>query len=208
MKRRLEPGSSGLQVGPSASFSLLSSAVLCLLWITAALASGGSAAEGEEGPNWFNFMWRLLNFLVMVGLLYWLLAKKVREFLFERRSKISSTLAEAVTSREAAQKKFQEYSEKLDKATEEIKQIGEMIKSQGLAEKERLIEEARRAAEKMKDDVQARMEQEFTTASQHLKVEAVRLSAQMAAELLKRRVTAADHDAMVKDYIEKVGRQE
>jgi F-type H+-transporting ATPase subunit b len=215
MKNRREPGLSGMQDGEVASgrrnaiklnvlISFISCAALCLLRATAALASGGGSTEGNEGPNWFDFAWRLFNFLVMIGLLYWLLAKKVKEFLFERRNKIQVALAEAVTSREAAQKKFQEYSEKLDKATEEIDQIGEMIRSQGLAEKERLIEEARREAEKMRDEVQARMEQEFTTASQHLRIEAVRLSAQMAGELLKRHVTAADHDAMVKDYIEKV----
>jgi F-type H+-transporting ATPase subunit b len=219
MKERLAPGLSGMQGGDSATgwrnsvtrqvlISIISCTAVCLFWITAAVASGGGSAEGKEGPNWFDFSWRLFNFLVMVGLLYWLLAKKAKEFFFERRDKIKIALAEAVTSREAAQKKFQEYSEKLDKATEEIDQISEMIKAQGLAEKERIINEARKAAGKMREDVQVRMEQEFTAASQHLRVEAVRLSAQMAGELLKRHVTAADHDAIVKDYIEKAVRQE
>lgn len=217
MKSRREHGRYGVQDGEIASerrnavnlkmvISLISCAAVCLFCLTAAVASGGGQ-EGHAGPNWFDFLWRLFNFLIMIGLLYWLLAGKMKEFLSERRNKIQIALAEAVTSREAAQKKFQEYSEKLDKATEEIDQIGEMIRSQGLAEKERLIEEARKAAGKMRDDVQARMEQEFTAASQHLRVEAVRLSTQMAGELLKRQVTAADHDAMVKDYIEKVVKQ-
>jgi len=182
--------------------------ILCLMpflfWLTAAYASGGEKREGQEGPNWSNFFWRSINFLVLGGGLYWLLAKKVKEFFAGRRDGIRTALAEAEITREAAEKKFWEYAAKLDKATEEIEQIGEMIKSQGLAEKERIISEARKAAEKMKEDTQTRIEQEFNKASQQLRSEAVRLSTQMAEELLKKHIQAADHEAMVKDYIAKV----
>ena len=109
-----------------------------------------------------------------------------------------------MVAREVAEKKFQEYSEKLDKATGEIEQIKEMIKSQGLSEKTRIIEDARKAAEKIKEDTRLRMEQEFNKASQRLRVEAVRLSAQMAEELLRKHIRTADHEAMVNDSIEKV----
>lgn len=176
----------------------------CILWFTAAYASGGGETGGQEGPNWSNFFWRSINFLVLGGVLYWLLAKKAKAFFTGRRDGIRSALAEAEIAREAEEKKFREYSAKLDKATEEIEQIGEMIRSQGLSEKERIIAEARKAAEKMKEDTQTRIEQEFAKASQQLRSEAVRLSAQMAEELLQKHIQAADHEAMVEDYIAKV----
>jgi F-type H+-transporting ATPase subunit b len=178
--------------------------MICIFWLTAAYASGGSGTDGKEGPNWLDFIWRLFNFLALIGILYWLLAKKVKEFFAGRHEGIKTALAEAVTAREAAEKKFQEYSAKLDKATMEIEEISEMIKSQGLAEKARIIEDARKTAEKMKEDTQGRMEQEFNKASQQLRIEAVRLSTQMAEELLRKHIQTADHEAMVKDYIEKV----
>jgi F-type H+-transporting ATPase subunit b len=37
-----------------------------------------------------------------------------------------------------------------------------------------------------------------------LRTEAVKLSVEMAEELLKRNITPADHDIMVKDYLDKV----
>jgi F-type H+-transporting ATPase subunit b len=113
-------------------------------------------------------------------------------------------LAEAAAAREAAEKKFQEYATKLDKATGEIEQISEMIRSQGFSEKERIVAEARKAAEKMKEDTQTRMEQELKKASQQLRSETVRLSTQMAEELLRKHIQATDHQAMVEDYIAKV----
>lgn len=173
-------------------------------WLAAACAFAGGAEAGKEGPNWFDFGWRLFNFLVLIGLLYWLLAKKIRGFLSSRREGIRTALADAEAAQQAAQQKFQEYEEKLAKATGEIEQIGAAIRAQGQAEKVRLIEEARKAAEKMREDTQARMEQEFHRASGELKTEAIRLAAQMAEELLKKQIRSEDHDAIVKDYIEKV----
>jgi F-type H+-transporting ATPase subunit b len=172
-----------------------------LLTLTTASASGGGGSH--EGPNWFDFTWRTVNFLILAGVLYWLLAKKVRDFFTGRREGIRTALAQAETDRREAQKKFREYDEKLTQATGEIDEITRMIRDQGLAEKERIIADARKAAEKMKEDTQARMEQEFNKASRELRIEAVRLSTQMAAELLRKNIDPDDHEALVKDYIEK-----
>jgi F-type H+-transporting ATPase subunit b len=174
-----------------------------LFTLTAAYASGGSEG-GHEGPSWFDFTWRAVNFLILAGVIYWLLAKKVKAFFAGRHEGIRTALAQAETAREEAEKKFREYAAKLNKATSEIDEITRMIQTQGLAEKERIIEDARKAAEKMKEDTLARMEQEFNKASQELRIEAVRLSTQMAGELLRKNIKADDHEALVKDYIEKV----
>lgn len=154
-----------------------------------------------------SFFWKLLNFLVMAGVIYWLAAKKVKDFFTGRREGIKTFLAEAVTAREDAEKKFREYAAKLDRATGEIDEITRMIRAQGLTEKERIIEEARKAAEKMREEAKARMEQEFNKASHQLRIEAVRLSAQMAEGLLRKNICVEDHEAMVQDYIEKVARK-
>lgn len=180
-------------------FVLVPFVLFCVLGLATVHASGGG---GHEEQN--DFVWRLVNFIILIGVLYWLLAKKVKEFFTGRREGIKTALAEAAAAREAAEKKFQEYDATLAKATGEIEAIGEMIKAQGMVEKERIIDDARKTAEKMREDAHARMEQEFVKASQELRIEAVRLSARMAEELLKKNIRADDHEAMVKDYIEKV----
>jgi F-type H+-transporting ATPase subunit b len=164
-----------------------------------------SAGGGEsKGHNWVDFAWRALNFLVLAGFLYWLLAKKIKEFFTGRRDDIKIALEQAMAAKEEAEKKYKEYTVKLEKATEEIAGISEMIKAQGLAEKERILEDAKKAAVKMKEDTQARVEQELKKAGNLLRTEAVKLSVEMAEELLKRNITPADHDIMVKDYLDKV----
>jgi F-type H+-transporting ATPase subunit b len=190
----------GIVNGRAASAFFLS----CLLGFALPAAVCASGGGSGEGPSWFDFTWRVVNFLILAGVLYWLLAKKVRSFFTGRREGIRATLADAVAAREEAKKKFDEYAAKLDKATEEIDAITRMIREQGLSEKERIIEDGKKAAEKMKEDTLARMEQEFHKASQSLRVEAVRLSTQMAEEILKKNIQPGDHEALVKDYIEKV----
>jgi F0F1-type ATP synthase membrane subunit b/b' len=50
------------------------------------------------------------------------------------------------------------------------------------------------------------MEQELKNASQQLRSETVRLTTQMAEELLKKHIQATDHQAMVEDYIDEVSK--
>ena len=92
----------------------------------------------------------------------------------------------------------------MDKASAEIQGIVEMIKAQGLTEKEKIIEDAEKSAEKMKEDSKARIDQEFKKAVDQLRLEATELSVQMAEEILKKNVTKDDHEVMVKDFIDRM----
>jgi F-type H+-transporting ATPase subunit b len=189
--------------GPLSIRSFAGAVALVLMMVPDAYAA---AAGGEGGGNeWLDFGIRMINMAILVGFLYWLLAKKIKEFFVGRREGVNTAIEQARIAKEEAQQRYKEYTEKLERATEEIAAISDMIKAQGLAEKERIIEDARKAAEKMKEDTQARVEQELTQAGNLLRAEAIKLSVEMAEELLKRNITAADHDALVKDYLEKVG---
>jgi F-type H+-transporting ATPase subunit b len=168
------------------------------------------AAEEEGGGHgvstgmWKDFGFRVLNTAILVGFLYWFLAGKIKDFFSGRRKEIKQALTDAEQAKAEAEQKFREYEAKLTKATDEITGIVEMIKAQGLAERDKILDDAKKAAEKMKEDTKARMEQELTNAQSQLRQEAVQLSVQMAEEILKRSITPADHENMVKDYLDKV----
>ena len=121
-----------------------------------------------------------------------------------RREEIKESLEKSVARKAEAEKKYREYSEKLDKAASEIDGIFEMIKAQGVTEKQKIIEDAEKTAKKMKEDAQTRIEQEMKKATDQLKAQAVDLSVKMAEEVLKRSITEDDHKSMVKEYIDKV----
>ena len=181
----------------------LSSILSILLFSAVVYASEGGGHE-DNVKMWIDFAWRMFNFGILVWFLYWVAAKKIKEFFVDRRHNIKQTMEEKLAEKEDAEKKFKEYSLRLDKATEEIKDIFEMIKAQGLTEKEKIIEDAKKAAAKMIEDTQARMEQELKTARNQLRAEAAELSVAMAEELLKKNINRELHENMVKDYLDKV----
>lgn len=185
-------------------FSYTTPILIVVLSVGIALASGGEAEGGHEGNPWLDLVKKSFNFFVLMGLLYWLLASKIKDFFVGRRADIKDDLEKAVERKVEAEKKYKEYSEKIDKASTEIDGILEMIKAQGVAEKKKIIEDAERTAKKMKEDAQARIEQEMKKATDELKAQAVDLSVKMAEEILKRSVTQDDHKSMVKEYIDKV----
>jgi F-type H+-transporting ATPase subunit b len=177
---------------------------LLYIFLTSVAYASSGGEGGHEGNKWFEFAWKTLDFIILVGFLYWLLAAKIKDFFVGRRKEIKESLDKSAEQKAEAEEKYREYSEKVDKASAEIDGIFEMIKAQGVTEKQKIIEDAEKVAAKMREDSQARIEQELKKASDQLKTEAVLLSSQMAEEILKKNITAQDNEAMVREYMDKV----
>ncbi|MBW2600119.1 MAG: F0F1 ATP synthase subunit B [Deltaproteobacteria bacterium] len=172
-----------------------------------AAAAKDATKEEEHGEDHgkaklVNFGWRIFNFVVLFVILYKLSAKAIRNFFAGGRESIKASLEGAIAAKEEAEKRLREHSDRLDKATSEIQGIADMIKAQGLAEKEKIIEEAKKTAEKMKEDSKARMDQEFKEALKQLRTEAAELSVKMADEILKKNIKKKDHENMVNDFLD------
>jgi F-type H+-transporting ATPase subunit b len=184
--------------------SFLPAVFFLLITGTIVYASGGGEAEGHGTQKLINFGWKSLNVIILVAILYKLTAKGIKGFFVGRRETIKESLETAIEEKEAAQKKFEEYSTKLEQARGEIEDISQMIRAQGEAEKEKIIEDAKRAADKMKEDAKSRMDQEFKKMKNELRAEAAELSVQMAEAILKKSIKKNDHDGMVKDFIDRM----
>jgi F-type H+-transporting ATPase subunit b len=185
----------------------LMSALPAILWtLLMTVPAFCSSAEGavDHKAQLYDFMWRLLNFAVLLYILYKLAWKRLVNFFRNRREDIKTSLVETKDRRVEAEEKFKEYEVKLAKATDDIQGISEMIKEQGLAEKQKLIADAEKAAEKMKEDARARMDQEMKKAGSQLRTEAVELSIKVAEDILKRNVSQEDHEKMVKEYTDRM----
>ena len=188
----------------SIHFSLLLSLLFVLVSVCVAFASGGGEGGHDSSGQWKSFAFKTLNAVLIIGFLVWMLAPKIKEFFSGRRQEIKESLETTAVQKAEAEKQYREYAEKIDKASLEIDGIFDMIKAQGVVEKQKIIEDAEKVAKKMKEDAQARLEQELKKASSQLRNEAVALSVQMAEEILKKNVTTQDHESMVKEYMDKV----
>lgn len=166
----------------------------------------GAAHEGGHGAAQMkDFMWRCIDFAALVAIAVWGLKKAdVKGTLAARRAGIEKTLQEAVAAKEAAEKKFTEYSQRLDQANKEIEVISANMKREGELEKERIIAEAKEAAARIKAQAEAAATQEVLKAKDELRAEAARLAVELAEQKIKQNIAKGDQDKLVGDYISKV----
>jgi F-type H+-transporting ATPase subunit b len=197
-------GKRTLFLNKSAWCSLAMAFGIVLIAVVAWASGEGGEHATDHKAELIDFGWRVGNFLILLFILYKLMWKKMKSFFAGRREGIKASLEEAEVVKADAEKKFKEYDEKIKKAEEEIQGISAMIKAQGEEEKKRIISDAGRTAEKMKEDAKARMEQELKKAKNELRLEASELAVQMAEDILKKKVTKEDHESMVREYLDRM----
>jgi F-type H+-transporting ATPase subunit b len=185
---------------------------LACLAVIALAASSGFASEGGEGAHHVDraaqlkdLGWRVLNFVVLLGILGFALKKAdVKGSLAARQAQIEKDLKDAQEGRAAAETKLAEYTGKLDQATKEIDDIKAAIIREGEQEKERIIAEAQIAAQKIAAQAAQSAEQETVKARAELRAEAARLAVEIATGKLTGAIQKADHDRFVGEYLDKV----
>ncbi len=178
-------------------------AALIMFPVVAFAAGGGGHAD--SGAILKDFIYRCVNFILMVGLLAYFVTKPIRKGLKERSAEVEKTLADAEAAKEAAEAKHREYSEKLAKATEEIATIAASIRREGELERDKIIATAKDLAAKIEQEADNKASGVVAQARAELREEAARLAVELAVDLLKKQVTADDQKRLVEEYMQKVG---
>lgn len=168
---------------------------------------GGEAHGGGHGgaAQWKDFIWRCVDFAALVVVMVWAVKKAdMKQALADRKAGIEKALQEADEMKAAAEKKFAEYNAKLAQANKEAEELQRTIREEGLAEKSRIVAEARTAAERIKSQARMMADQEIVRARTELREEAARLAVQLAEQTLKGAVRADDQERLVGEYLTKV----
>lgn len=173
-----------------------------VLSASAAFASG----HADSGAVMKDFIWRVINFAVLIAIVVWGLKKaNLKGSLADRQANIEKNLNEARAARDAAEAKLREYTDKIDKANLEIERLRAGMMQDAELEKQRIIKEANEAALKIANQARQSAEQEVIKARVVLQAEAARLAVELASGKLSAAVQKADHDRFVQDYLGKVG---
>jgi len=184
--------------------TVLLTSLLVLLLAGAAFASG-DGGHADSGVLLKDFLYRVLNFGLVVAILVYFLRKPLKKGLAGRSEEIEKALAEAKQAKEEAEAKFAEYDRKLDQATEEIAEISDAIRREGELEKQKIIENAKQMAVKIEQDAEKAAALEIAKARRELQQEAASLAVEMAETILKKNFTKDDDTRLVDEYMQKVG---
>lgn len=170
-----------------------------------AFAAADGAQHTESGVLLKDFLYRLLNFAILVGGLAYFVAKPLKNALTNRRAGIEDELKKARAAAEDAEQRFAEYDAKLTRAEEEIEQIKIDIRKEAELEKQRIIAQAEEMAAKIKEDSGKTAEQEIAKARLALRQEAAELAVALARDMLKDSFNRDDQARLVEEYKLKVG---
>ncbi len=187
----------------SKTTSVLLAVMLVAVLSGVACAAGGGHAD--SGVLLKDFLYRVLNFGIVVAILVYFLSKPLKKGLAGRSEDIEKALVEAKQAKEAAEAKFAEYDRKLDQATEEIAEISDAIRREGELEKQKIIANAKEMAAKIEKDAEKAAELEVAKARTELQREAVQLAVDLAENMLKKNFTKDDDARLIDEYMQKVG---
>lgn len=145
--------------------------------------------------------WRIFNFILFVGLLFFLLRKAVAEFWQNRAQTIVLDMEEASRARKEAGKKVFDLEARIARLDHEAQELVNAFREQGELEKKRIIEKATADALQLTEDAKRVMEQEVTKSKEQLKHQAIQLSVEIAERLLKEKLTATDQQKLRTDFL-------
>ncbi len=168
-----------------------------------ATASGEGAHEGGWGP-WFTLFCSVVNFAIFVLLMRRFSRSPLREYLVSRRKRIVEEMAAASKARADAEKLKAEYEEKLAALEETKSELTREIESIAQADHDRLIEEARKAGERLQADAERRARSELESARRELRAEAARLAAELARAQLAERIEERHQRRLIREFLERV----
>jgi len=158
--------------------------------------------EENSSSNFLPFLGKSINFIILFGGLAYFLSKPLRNYFKKRSLEIKQSLAQAENLRREAEEKLKEAEVQLESLGEKIDQIKKEAEMVGQREKERIINEAKREAERIKRLSQQEIELLIQGGIQELREYTIEMATILAQERLKKRMTPKEHSLLIEKCIE------
>jgi F-type H+-transporting ATPase subunit b len=184
--------------------------ILPLLFICsiafASYASGSSGGE-EAGHTslWKDYMWKIINFAVLIIILWKFAKKPFQNFLKQRTELIEKTLNEAKAAKEASMKALQEVEERLKTKDAEIASVISAARRSGEQERDNIIAETEKLKAKILEQAKTNIEYELKHAKEQIKAEAVDLAMELAEKKIKDKITKDEQEKLLDESLMKIG---
>jgi len=172
----------------------------CFIGVSMASSEGESKSKGWVATDTYKVM----NFGVLAIGLFILMRKPVSQALNSRISGIKEQLSQLEEKKQAAEKQLAEYTEKFSGLEQETEKLIEDYIRQGNEAKARIIDEAKKAADKLEEQARRNIDHEFKQAKLELQQEILEKALQKSEEILKNKITAKDEEKLVDEYLDKV----
>ena len=164
----------------------------------------------EEAPlspfagNLGNAVWTLVIFVLVVVVLGKFAWGPVLSLLQQREEFIHKSLSDAKHDRDEAEARLKEYAAKLQSAQAEAVAIIDEARKDAERLRQELRERARTEADTMLKNAERQIELQTTRAVQQIRQEAVDLSVMIASKLLQRNISKEDNEKLIADALKQI----
>jgi F-type H+-transporting ATPase subunit b len=150
------------------------------------------------------FIWTILTFLILLGLLAKFAWGPLLKALDERQATIRKSLDDADQAQQELAKMQEKSAELLAEARAEGQSIVAQSRAAAEVVREDLHQKAKTEAAAMVKAAERQIQQETARAIQQIRHEVVDLSLSVASKLIKKNLTAEDNDALIQDSLNQI----
>lgn len=193
-----------MKVTVQALQSAAGAAIPLLLPALAFAAAGGGGHEMTTSDILWDLGIKTLNVAILGFLAFKFLSRPLNAFVEARSEKIRRELEEATSGRREAEERLRLFQEKTAGIEAEIEGLRKQTCVEIDKEQKILLEEARGAAEHIRQHARDTIRQEVLKGRDELHREAVRLAAEMAEEMIRGNITGADHQRLAGEYLKEM----
>ncbi len=161
--------------------------------------------EAFVGVNFFTMIFAWINLVILYVFLKKLLFKPVKKMIDSRQQEIDDMYSEAESSRESANEMKAEYEEKIAKANEESEEILRSAQRRAELREEEILKEANVKAARVLERAEEQIELEKKQAINDVKDEVSSIAIDIAEAVIERDINKTDHDALIDEFIDKLG---
>ena len=167
-------------------------------------AAEEAATLSPFAGNVGNALWTLIIFVIVVVVLGKFAWGPVLSLLQQREQFIHKSLSDAKRDRDEAEARLRDYAAKLQSAQAEAVAIIEEARKDAERLREELKQRARSEADTLLKNAERRIEQQTSQALQQIRKEAVDLSVSIASKLLQRNITKEDNEKLIADALKQI----
>ena len=153
------------------------------------------------------FIWTILTFLVLVGLLAKFAWRPLLQALDARQQTIAASLEEAQRARQELERIQRESAQMMAQARVEAEGVIARSRSDAETLREELKQKARAEAASIVKNAERQIQLETARAVQQIRTEAVDLSVAIASKILRRQVSKEDNQALIEETLKQVESQ-
>ena len=179
---------------------LLAAFVILLVTASFALASGGEA----HGIPWGNFAFRVVNLILVLGVIYHFFGKKIAGFFKGRSQGIATEISSLEERKFEAQKQLKDVEKRIADLDRECQSVLEEYVAQGEAMKVSIIAQAEKTAEQITASAKKTAENEINAAIDAMRAEMAEQIVAATEKLLAQKLSASEHTKLIDKYLTKV----